>query len=183
MDHWFVPLFVLFALRLEVIVSKQSVIISLEKSGSSVTLLWRGAAVVYVEIRVTVKTAWMNYSSRNMFKTNPYPATIMSPGEGIPFWDSTCYHDKALCLRRKKKQLLPWAFGPSEMNSFGNLRKTLWGRSIHAFLFREKYNTAVFKEAHFCVCCVADGEKWAVLEELYQLSGFPGSCTTLESFW
>lgn len=31
MDHWFVPLFVLFALGLEVIVMEQSVIISLEK--------------------------------------------------------------------------------------------------------------------------------------------------------
>lgn len=56
------------------------------------------------------------------------------------------------------------------MDVFGNLRKTLQERLIPVSLFGEKCNSAVFKEAHFCVCCVADREKWAVLEDLYQLS-------------
>lgn len=132
---------------------------------------------MYGETRVAVMTTRMNYSSRNIFKTNPWPTAIVSPGEGIPFWDSTCTMTRP-CGRGGR-----WRnYHELQKHIFANLRKTLQGQSIHVFLFREKYNAAVFKEVHFCVCCVADKQKWAVLEELYQLSGFPGSCTTVESF-
>lgn len=66
---------------------------------------------------------WKNYSSRNMFKTNPYLTAVVSPGEGIPFWDSTCMMARPLWPRRKKKELLLELLAPQKWTFLG-----FWGR-------------------------------------------------------
>lgn len=84
-------------------------------------------------------------------------------------------------MAKEEDKAVAMSFWPFRNGHFWQFEEDITG-TIDVFLFREKYNAAGFKEAHFCVFCVADREKWAVLEELYQLSGFPGSCDMLESF-